>query len=407
LRKLQHLKEDATERSHYQELFIQLKNAQAPQDQGEAYLETTGKFEEHSPWEILDSSLLNVKEIVRQFDVSLAPAGARLVYILQARLDSIHADLERVSFEKNLGSILFLIDQSPATLFKIQDLSDSDFWDALLQLADLHLSQQFVDLGSKNNKQIALIAADVLVLSTGKLNVAIALQLKELFEKEVVFSRDGLSRSVFDLIRIGVSLKSHFEERLLKTLPLSYVSASLIRMTLSLPPNTTITMKMVGVSILSALLLPERQGEDSTCFSSFIMLGLRASNPQLVIDDLFDLITKGYLVRRVRGEEQRFEYLSKSSLNLPDLSWTINSCGIDQKTGLSFWREPHLQALFTYTGIQDPLAWVKEQYVDLKKGVHLTLSLEEVLRALSTHMQQKIISKLMCGQIFTMSLLFQ
>ena len=78
-------------------------------------------------------------------------------------------------------------------------------------------------------------------------------------------------------------------------------AASLIRLTLGLPPDEEITDAHARQAALSGLMFQARQGAVGSCFATATACMVQRNRPEQFLDDIQDLFSSGKLVRQVRN----------------------------------------------------------------------------------------------------------
>lgn len=218
-----------------------------------------------------------------------------------------------------------------------------------------HACENQLEKGISNAKKIKHLAIPIAISRI--LILPVGTMLEELIPsiiEEFVNEDNPYSRSLkagLQLLYQSDDLKNTIEEICLpkNNLPNSEL---LIRATLNLSKKTELNNAHAKRAALSALLTHMRQGQNGSCFASFIAIELQSINPQGAILDFKQLLEEGKLIRKINNQLHDFPYLMKiEPLNISS-EWKITKLGkIQSVPELYLWELPGIQSLCHYLSI--------------------------------------------------------
>ncbi|MBA3603681.1 MAG: hypothetical protein H0W50_08585 [Parachlamydiaceae bacterium] len=290
------------------------------------------------------------------------------------------------NFSSYLGKIIYLIDRKPEVIIKIAEeytfkkaiFELDQAFDATIREIKLKISQGDSILFNLNlqkekiakNIQLPIEIAQLLIPSTGVINYAIIPKITKEFitEKRPLKNYPNRINTSLNLIYNHEKIRKQIEG---STIPknLDDPGASLIRISLMLPPEKELSNSDAIKTTLAAFLTHHRQGRSGSCFAAFLAIGLQNTRPEKAIHDFQNLIRDGKLTRSVEGKIYSFPYLLKMSqeelkyILLLDEAGTLDAT-IDQKKTM-VWEIPSVIALCGFLGLKHPeeaiINWLKTQ----------------------------------------------
>ena len=172
--------------------------------------------------------------------------------------------------------------------------------------------------------------------------------------EEFVNEDNPYSRSLkagLQLLYQSDDLKNAIEEICLPNNPQAN-SELLIRAALNLSKKTELNKAHAKRAALSALLTHMRQGQNGSCFASFIAIELQSINPQGAILDFKQLLEAGKLTRKIHNQFHDFPYLMKIEPLQIASEWKTSKLGKIQATPeLYLWELPGIKSLCHYLSI--------------------------------------------------------
>lgn len=296
----------------------------------------------------------------------------------------------------SLGQLIYLLDHSPqervfALLhlrppFRVLSTIRSSFHEAMaFRLHQLHtkcMAYQKTGLQPVDAAlqiQLSLALAEILLTSTGHLNIGLAPILSKIFLSSPSSpDYENTMRNSLHTLLTSPKARDAFWD---VTVPSHPKAMQLIRSSLQLGPHATIGTQEVKRTLLSGLLSHPRQGKNGSCFAAALVIEEMSNHFLACVKNLKTLLQTGVIQRNVRG----IQYTTSLSCSISDetllIETDINQHGlltIHGQTSL-LWTIPGLQAACVSLG----LPCTKDLFSSLLPSASLKkISIQQILKYL-------------------------
>lgn len=162
----------------------------------------------------------------------------------------------------------------------------------------------------------------------------------------------------------------------------------IIRIQCGLPTDSTPSANDMKTTLLSALLSHPRQGNQGSCFASYLSIALLSAHKIKTADDLISILEKGKLSRKTGRVKRDFPFLFRIGDGALYTSFTIDKSGFVLKGGIPggpLEKIPGLIAAARYLGFENPAEALKSaSFLALAdSGGQGTLNSFQILKQLS------------------------
>lgn len=250
------------------------------------------------------------------------------------------------------AATLLLATAMPGPIRAAQDAPaavSSAIQQALTALSQYQQAQQAAGLQDPNiacSMRKAIVLADLLIDSTGQLNVSLCPSLKAAFipanplEYEVDMARvldqlDSSWQPFFDAISAPADHS---------------LSSLLLRALFSMQVSDTITDRHAKMGVLAAMLSPYNQGPVGDCFAVAEVITDHEEFYQHAANDYAEMVQKGYLTRSVNGQPDNFFCLPVLADTDREQPFNIDASGMIHGTQVPFLSAPGLAAACNIMG---------------------------------------------------------
>ncbi len=220
---------------------------------------------------------------------------------------------------------------------------------ALTTLSQYQQAQQTAGLQDPNiaySMRKAVVLADLLIDSNGKLNASLCPSLKAAF-----ISATPLEYEV-DMARVLDQLDSSWQPFFdAISAPTDHTHSSLLlRSLFSMQASDTLTDRHAKMGVLAAMLSPYNQGPVGDCFAVAEVITDHEEFYQHAANDYAEMVQKGYLTRSVNGQPDNFFCLPVLADTDREQPFNIDASGMIHGTQMPFLSAPGLAAACNVMG---------------------------------------------------------
>ncbi|MFA6916233.1 MAG: hypothetical protein WC222_07535 [Parachlamydiales bacterium] len=308
----------------------------------------------------------------------------------------VHRSLE-ISFCE-LGKLIFAADRSPVTLIERVKLFQgnsliewlSDNVQNVIDQSKLKIKQncqkhlfsglQSPDLARRN--KLIKETSDLLLLQDGTINTG----LIHIVSEELVNSDMELQLKM-NLLQSTPKLRSIVNSLNPTTLHQPILNTLNDR---GLHENSTSQKRSAAFTALTALFSHLRQGNEGSCFATFLAINMLASRPVECAEDFIELLQKGYLTKYCDGISIQFPFIPSSYSESIDKNVLVTHTGqglLPDGNKPYLWDSPGLQSAAYAMGIKDVKSAIEAylQQLSAKTTVELPLTVKplDIIRSFS------------------------
>lgn len=239
--------------------------------------------------------------------------------------------LEAIQLEQDnqlplLGFVMFLSSKYPEEMLSILSTEDlkaairkietsaykffGDIRQSLMTLEEEHLLTGLQEGKIAYFNKLAYEIAKILITSTGEINTLIIDPVISFFTvgAERALNHEASLINGLLLIKKCEPLRKKIEA-IAEREPTPLTPLEIIRIQCGLGPGHMPSAKDAKVTLLTALLSHPRQGQQGSCFASYLSIALLSSHKIKTTDDLLNLLESGKLTRKTKRVKKDFPFM--------------------------------------------------------------------------------------------------